>query len=274
MAPLPTDTWLGGKTAALVRDWLEQSGLKAQILEIRDLRTDRLEGFQLALAEIVKWCAEVIPGYSQQGYHVVFNLTGGFKSIQGFLQALAMFYADEAIYVFESSQELLRLPRLPVRMSAAEEVSRSLNSYRRLALGLTVTEPPKVAETLLMRVGKEVARSPWGELVWQQEKGAIYQSQLHSPPSPQIRFGPDFGRSLDKLPARRIQQINERVDDLARYLEKDQTLNRLDIKSIQGGEMLPSTHEMDAWADEDAHRLFGHFEGECFVLDRLGKALH
>lgn len=38
--------------------------------------------------------------------------------------------------------------------------------------------------------------------------------------------------------------------------------------------MLPSTHEMDAWADLDAKRIFGHFEGGIFVLDKLEKGLH
>ena len=40
--------------------------------------------------------------------------------------------------------------------------------------------------------------------------------------------------------------------------------------------MLPSTHELDAWADQDTRRLFGHFEedGKVFVLDKLDKALH
>jgi hypothetical protein len=30
----------------------------------------------------------------------------------------------------------------------------------------------------------------------------------------------------------------------------------------------------DAWSDGDAKRLFGHYEDEVFVLDRLGDALH
>ena len=38
--------------------------------------------------------------------------------------------------------------------------------------------------------------------------------------------------------------------------------------------MNEKTHEMDAWADQDAKRIFGHFEEGCFVLDRLAKALH
>jgi hypothetical protein len=35
-----------------------------------------------------------------------------------------------------------------------------------------------------------------------------------------------------------------------------------------------STHEIDAWHDGGAKRIFGHYEGGVFVLDRLDEALH
>jgi hypothetical protein len=68
--------------------------------------------------------------------------------------------------------------------------------------------------------------------------------------------------------------VNERIDDLARFLEKGVSLARLDFKALAGNPVPPSTHEMDAWANQDAKRIFGHWEEAVFVLDRLGEALH
>jgi hypothetical protein len=59
---------------------------------------------------VIRWCQDTLPGYRESGYHIVFNLTGGFKSIQGWMQTLGMFYADEIVYIFETGKELLPGP--------------------------------------------------------------------------------------------------------------------------------------------------------------------
>jgi putative CRISPR-associated protein (TIGR02619 family) len=115
---LCTDTWLGEATAICVSDWLKAQGVNTEIKRQIDLQTRDLNAFQIALSDIVEWCENTIPGYQNNGYRIVFNLTGGFKSVQGFLQTLATFYADESIYIFETATELLRIPRLPVKMAA------------------------------------------------------------------------------------------------------------------------------------------------------------
>ncbi|WP_029214547.1 putative CRISPR-associated protein [Kallotenue papyrolyticum] len=273
---LCTDTWLGECAAQIVADWLRRQGGQAQVIRQRDLQTDHLESFQLALAELVKWCEETLPGYQQANYRIVFNLTGGFKSVQGFMQTLALFYADETVYIFESGAALLRIPRLPVRMAATDEIRAHLRAFRRLSRDLPVTpqELRGIPETLWMQVDDRCALSPWGELVWQQAKREIYAERLYPPPSDRMRFGPKFEESVRGLPPDRLRLVNERLDDLAAYLERGDNRNRLDFKPLRGKPRPPSTHECDAWADQDARRIFGHYEGEVFVLDRLDKALH
>jgi putative CRISPR-associated protein (TIGR02619 family) len=88
---LCTDTWLGEATARLVEDVLRKHGQSAEVLRITDLRTDDLSAFQIAMTELVRWCAQTLPGYQRSGYRISFNLTGGFKSVQGFMQALAIY---------------------------------------------------------------------------------------------------------------------------------------------------------------------------------------
>ena len=130
-----TDTWLGRATGNLLRQILEQRGFSVDTPTIQDLRTQDLDSFQLALSELVKWAAETLPAYQQGHYKIIFNLTGGFKSIQGFMQTLAMLYADETVYIFEGNKELLRLPRLPVRLDGEQIVHDHLAVLRPLALG-------------------------------------------------------------------------------------------------------------------------------------------
>ena len=273
---LCTDTWLGERTANLVAEWLRSKELTVEVRRQIDLQTEDIVSFQCALSEIVRWCEEVIPGYQEAGYHIVFNLTGGFKSVQGFLQTLATFCADEAVYIFQTSEELLRIPRLPVEMAAEDTVRRNLTTFRRLSTNLAVSDCTDIPETLLLKINEGIALSPWGDLVWQQTRRKIYGVELHPSPSEKLRFSEGFERSIRGIPVDRLILVNERIDQIARYLETNGQYNprSLDFKQLKGNPRLPSTHEADAWADQDAKRIYGHYEGGDFVIDTLDKALH
>lgn len=274
---LVTDTWLGRKTAELIEAWLRNHGqYSVQQRQLQDLRTDSLKEFQVAMSELVCWCDETLSGYRDKGWRVIFNLTGGFKSVQGFLQTLALFYADEAVYVFQSSGELLRLPRLPVRLEVNEVLEKHLAEFRRMARQLRVTdqEAATIPHTLLWIDEGCATLSPWGELVWNQGYRDLYRKRLWDSPSPKIRYDPKFVDSRKELAGGRLQIINERIDDLAVKVETGRSLSRLDLKPLKGDPRPPSTHEIDAWSDQDAKRIYGHYEDDVFVLDALGKALH
>ncbi|MFZ5808322.1 MAG: putative CRISPR-associated protein [Chloroflexota bacterium] len=274
---LCTDTWLGETSAQIVSEWLKQQGIK--IVEVKrqtDLQTEDIISFQYALSEIVSWCAETLPTYRNNAYHIIFNLTGGFKSIQGFLQTLAMFYADESVYVFETASDLLRIPRLPVKIIGEETVHQHIKTFRRLSMGLSVLQLDDIPETLLMEMGGEKTLSTWGELVWAQTKKQIYEEQLWPSPSPRLSFSHNFERSVRELSKDRLVLINERIDQLAKCLETNGGYNpsSLDLKPLKGNPCPPSTHEIDAWADQDAKRMYGHYDSGNFILDKLGNALH
>ncbi len=272
-----TDTWLGEYAGICVGSWLKLLGINAQVERFSDLQTENLEAFQLSLTDLVSWCDANVPGYQKAGYRVIFNLTAGFKSIQGFLQTLAMFYADESVYIFEGSNTLLRIPRLPVQMHPDETIKKNLRAFRRLTIGLSIVpeETASIEETLLMHVGGDVALSTWGALVWKQTRSYLYEQEIFPSPSNKIKFGSNFEKSVRDLEPQRRAMVNDRIDDLAGYLEGNgANLRSLDFKMLKGNPMPPMTHEMDAWADQDAKRIFGYFENDVFVLDRLDKALH
>ena len=83
-----TDTYQGVKAAELIREWAEHHKINMQTFLVDDLNTKNIEEFRLGVNNLVDWCAWTLPGYRSQGYEVIFNLVGGFKSLQGYMQTL------------------------------------------------------------------------------------------------------------------------------------------------------------------------------------------
>ena len=273
---LATDTVQGRATASLVEGWLR--GRKVSVAEVgrfSSLQTADAQGLTEALADVVKWCDETLPGYSESGYRVVFNLTGGFKSTSGFMQALGMFYADEIVYIFESSKSLLRIPRLPVRIDAAEIVETWLGPMRKMRLGFKVSaaDVQGLPETLVSVVDGEAALSPWGDLVWLRGCADAYRRRVFLPPEPLIA-GDRFRSDVESMKLTEDQRLmlNKRLDDLSLAVRKRSNPSALDFKALKTDARAPSTHECDIWSDS-SRRLFGHFDGERYVLDTIGRHL-
>ncbi len=271
---LTTDTFLGSQTGLIIKKWLSQYIPTVQVLEQTNLQTKNLTLFQWAIADLVKWIDTNITRYKENNYHVVFNLTGGFKSVQGFLQTLSMFYADESLYVFESNNELFRLPKIPVKLIPQEIVENHFSFFRQLDLNLNPTIPEGIPEVMLLKLENEVVLSDYGQIIYQQTKRKLYGERIWEPPINKIRFGSNFYKSVEGLDEKRTRIINEKIDDLTRYLKEKKDLRSLDFKKLKGKPKANSTHEIDAWSDLDAKRIFGHFEDDIFVLDSLDKGLH
>ncbi|RMH63611.1 MAG: putative CRISPR-associated protein [Calditrichaeota bacterium] len=273
---LATDTWLGRQTAGIIREWLAQYGLSVEIYSPSDLQTADITGYRWALTDIVKWADDTLPGYKDAGYRIVFNLTGGFKSVQGFLQTLAMLYADETIYVFEKQPQLFRLPRLPITFTPDKSVAGHFETFRKIDLGLPVKVPEDIPEILLQVMEGETALSEIGALHYTQTRHRLYRERLFPPICEQVRFGAKFEKSVAGLPPERLYMVNERIEDLCRYFLSGQKINirRLDFKPLQGNPLPPYTHECDAWADADAKRIFCRFENNMCIVEELRKALH
>jgi putative CRISPR-associated protein (TIGR02619 family) len=110
---LHTDTYQGVQVGKLLLEWAQRRGLSAEAHRVDNLNTARMEEFREGMGNLADWCADALPGYRDGGYRVVFNLIGGFKALQGFMQTLGMFYADESVYLFEGERALLRIPGFP-----------------------------------------------------------------------------------------------------------------------------------------------------------------
>jgi putative CRISPR-associated protein (TIGR02619 family) len=282
---LVSDTYQGKQVGEIIAAWLKQQKLLGEVIKISDLNTNNRDNFRLAMSDLIKWCDHTLTSYRQSGYQVIFNLTGGFKSVQGFLQTVGMFYADECVYIFQFSSQLLQIPRLPISLNTEGIVGKNLTVFRKLGLDFSVdkSECQNIPETLLFFLENEnkVSLSEWGNLIWLTAKSHYYREKLLPPLSDKLVYSDEFKRNVSDLQNRpeRIELVNIQCDKLSRYLDSERkenlNLRSLDFKPIHSSPFKDSTHECDAWSDQDAQRLYGHNLNQgMYIIDRLAKALH
>ncbi|MDJ1183317.1 hypothetical protein [Roseofilum casamattae] len=275
---LGTDTYQGEAVADMVVTWLRDRGLNAQSHTIQDLATKNLDCFRAAMSDLIEWCDRSLGGYQAQDYYqVIFNLTGGFKSVNGFLQAAGMFYADECIYIFQGSSQLLRIPRLPITLDTDGIIAKHLTTFRQLQQQdqVALSDCQGIPETLLFQDKDFAGLSEWGKLIWKQGKPKYYERELLPPLSSQLIYSSKFKQSVKGIQPDRLHILNERLDDLSQYLDSHGNDNppKLDFKKLKGKPFADSTHECDVWGDR-GDRIYGHYlpDGR-YQCDRLDKHL-
>lgn len=273
---LPSDTYIGKQSCLLVQEYLQQYFSDIRIMEIPDLQTSDCESFQYALSELagrVMYLRQEL----RPGQKLIFNLTGGFKSILGFLQSLGMFYADETVYVFEFSDALLRIPALPIKLEPFPYLKDFASVFRRLDQGMPVESKSyhNIPSSLILNLFGEPTLSAYGKIVWDSFRREIYSQELLGSSCNRVSYSQGFTVSVRGLSPDRNYQLNCRIDALCAYLEggEKKPVSSLDLKKLKVPQGI-STHEFDAWADKDAKRVFCHYEGDCLVLDALAAGLH
>ncbi|HMQ23092.1 MAG TPA: putative CRISPR-associated protein [Planctomycetota bacterium] len=269
-----TDTALGKATAGLVHDVL---GRETQLVSAGGLRANDLASFRAALADITRDLDALVRSYRDDGWFVVFNLTGGFKSLNGYLQTLAMISADRCVFLFEGARELMEIPRLPVRLSEIDDLRDHAALFRRLAVGYIVRadDAKGAPDSLLMEVDGEVTTSVLGDVAWARHRATLFAEKLQSPLSNKLRVADAVEKEFIKLEAAQKVQVNEALDEFSAYVDHGRTLPKSrTFKKLQGNPVPGSTYELYAWSDGAAGRLFGHYDADgAFIFDRLGRHL-
>ncbi len=274
---LPSDTFIGKEACRIVKSYIEKYCNDVRVMDIKDLQTQDSDIFQYALSELTGEIMNIKEGL-YQGQNMVFNLTGGFKAILGFLQSLGMFYADETIYVFEFSDSLLNIPPLPVKFVPEEYLHEHSRAFRRLDRGLSVSdeECDIIPSSLVLSLFGNPTLSAYGKIVWDNYRRDLYSDSLLDSPSDKILYTDRFIASVNaENSGKAFYEINRRLDDLAVYLEsnRENMPKSLDLKKLKVAQGV-STYEFDAWADLSAKRVFCHFDDGVLVLDELREALH
>lgn len=282
-----TDTYLGQRAFECIGGWLDgRFQQMAMKVTAGGLNTSRIADFRAALADIVNVLDELdLAQWRRRGYRVVFNLTGGFKSVNGFMQTIGMLFADECFYLFEGSGEVMRVPRLPISLDAATPFRDNLDAVRRMANGKTLTrdECGTLPETLLFVVDDSVQLSEWGAALWLSARPEIYRKALMEPLSDRLWFSESFmaqvgaGQGVFAQPDR-LDTLNQRLDDLARHLDTNGAYNPqgLHFHGLEGNPVPPCTHEFYVWSDL-GHRGYGFHENvddqKVFVVQKIGPHL-
>ena len=242
---ITTDTAQGQKTGELIQDFLENQGFKVSIFTPEGLSTKDTESFTIGTKELIRWLEDTVPGYEGYRYHVIFNLVGGFKSLQGYMTTFGAFYADEVVYIFDApTSDLIKIPRLPIQIDNTviknHLVQFALMKAEKLYLAHELEDIP---ETLLEYVedkGKTYAGlSAWGELIWNRTKKDLLTEELLDFPqlSYEDSFRKDFNAQKD---VGILLALQETLAKAAYSLEKSgcnlQQLSNdgLDVKQLQG----------------------------------------
>ena len=241
---ITTDTAQGQKTGELIQDFLTDQKFTVSIFTPEGLSTKDTESFTIGTKELIRWLEDIVPGY--EGYHVIFNLVGGFKSLQGYMNTFGAFYADEVVYIFEAqTADLIKIPRLPIQIDDTV-IQNHLVQFALMDAGklYLAHELKGIPETLLEFVednGEAYAGlSAWGQLIWNRTKKDLLTEELLD--FPKLKYEQTFHDDFKKNQrnADKCLKLQETLAKAAHSLEKScynlQELSNdgLDVKQLQG----------------------------------------
>lgn len=228
-----TDTFLGKEAAKILEIYLEQFFDTVYVYTPRELSTRTKEHFQSGIRDLLKWCDEDVKNYKDSKYNIIFNLTGGFKSLQGYLNTIGMFYADEIIYIFEQGGELISIPRLPIQMETGlfEQHASLFLQLSQSNDGILKSRLEPISEILIEEYENDrFVLSNWGELSWNNVKQTILEQRLID--LPLLEFLPSFKKDFQKPhSAREKVKLQETMAKISCLLQE----NNGDIACLKGG---------------------------------------
>lgn len=217
-----TDTAQGQKTGELIRDFLEGKGFRVGIVTPARLSTQDTEAFTTGVKELIRWLEDNVPWRRDSGYRVIFNLVGGFKSLQGYMNTFGAFYADEVVYIFEApTADLIKIPRLPIQIDTTA-IENHLLEFAMMAAGKLYPfwAVEAIPEPLLEFVEEEqetyAGLSAWGELIWNRTKSDLLKEALLPFPWLKYRntFRQDFNREQETKARLKLQETLAKVEYL------------------------------------------------------------
>lgn len=220
---IPTNTAQGRAAAQIVCDFLrDRHGLNVNIYAETTISTVSSRVFADGIDALIVWMEETIPGYRDSGYSVCFNLVGSFKSLQGYLNTIGMFYADEMVYIFEGEgSDLITIPRLPIDIDAQKVDPYAVElALMDAGASLSRSEVAGLSEGLLYAIDDEVTLSNWGKLVWMRRKAEIFSGDLLD--FPYIQYAKTFIQDYrntanhDRQERIKLQEVLAKVSFLLR----------------------------------------------------------
>lgn len=222
---ISTDTAQGKATAEIVKEFLRKQGLfNTEIYTPSGLSTATTQEFSEGIDNLIVWLRkEVLP--LKDSYRICFNLVGSFKSLQGYMNTIGMFYSDEIIYIFEGKQSnLITIPRLPIKVdeSVIEPYTVQLALMSEGA-GLSLSEVAGIPESLIGDCDDKKVLSTWGNLIWDECKSNLLSKDLLDFPRLEYAdtFRADYNRIRDTKEKANLQQDLAKVSGLLKESHGD-----------------------------------------------------
>jgi len=213
-----TDTYLGRKAAETVEGFLKAEQLNCNTFVPPQLSASEPSAFSKGIKALIHWCEETIPGHRDSQYSVVFNLTGAFKSLQGYLNIVGMFYADEIIYIFETGQSLLSIPRLPIQV-ATNELREHRLELALMAQGYICPSEQVggIPAGLLDQDQSGAVLSDWGTIIWNRSRRELLGEDLL--PFPRLQYTEKFRRDFKQASQQERAELQETLAKVSGILE-------------------------------------------------------
>lgn len=247
-----TDTLLGETAGNIIQTFLKSHFVSVSIEMPKGLSTENRLHFDSGIKELLTWCDNILHGYRKSGYEIIFNLTGSFKSLQGYLNTFGMFYADKIIYIFETGNELIEIPKLPISIDEnlirkkANIIAQMVNDIF-FSKNIIVEIPNIMIEEL---DENNFGLSTWGQLAWNTTKEKILAEKLLDLPLIEYAdtFKKDFQQTVSSSDKVILQETIVKVSSLLQQNNGDISC----LKAGRGGGLL-----YDNYVGTNKH--LGHF---------------
>jgi len=119
--------------------FFQQQGFEVQADTIAGLKYKESQFKVTGLRSLINRLIELIEEYRDKQFRVVMNSTGGFKAEIAFATVIAQMRQVESYYLYESFNEIIPLPFLPLNLDVTYW-SRYLNYFRDFTNGVTEKE--------------------------------------------------------------------------------------------------------------------------------------
>ncbi|MBV6626158.1 MAG: CRISPR-associated protein [Rivularia sp. (in: Bacteria)] len=166
---ISTDTAQAIITSKLIEKFLQDNNLKYTTTFIQpQLSLKSSTVFKEGMAQVIPKIRDIIADFPKNQYQICFNLVGGFKALQGYFNTIGMFYANEIIYVFEGSNEVIKIPKLPVKVDIEkiEPFKVQLAMMEQGDVYKSWEELKNIPDDWVLVDGQEMTLSTWGQLIW------------------------------------------------------------------------------------------------------------
>jgi putative CRISPR-associated protein (TIGR02619 family) len=203
---LATDTAQGQTTAEVVKTFLQDQGIHStEVFTPPGLSMANTQIFAAGIDELIVWLRRTLaPERGKQ--QICFNLVGSFKSLQGYMNTIGMFYADKILYIFEGQgSELIAIPRLPIQVDINLLTPHAVQlAILDAGAGLSETEVQGVPESMLGDVDGKKVLSTWGKLIWDEARQSLLSQSLLEFPG--LHYADTFRANYNKTkdPKKRI----------------------------------------------------------------------